>query len=110
MSQYPNAQWRGPVPNQGGLFTAAPRLGVLHIMEGTLAGTDSWFKNPSSQVSAHFGIGKDGTVYQWVDTAFVAWHVASDNGFAIGIEHEGNAGDLLTPEQFAVTAARRIHS
>src|SRR5271166_959556 len=95
MSQYPNAQWRGPVPNQGGPFTAAPRLGVLHIMEGTLAGTDSWFKNPSSQVSAHFGIGKDGTVYQWVDTAFVAWHVASDNGFAIGIEHEGNAGDLL---------------
>ena len=34
-----------------------PELIVLHIMDGTLSGTDSWFADPSSQVSSHYGIG-----------------------------------------------------
>jgi hypothetical protein len=39
---------------------------VIHIMEGTLNGTESWFNTPSSQVSSHYGIGKSGEVRQWV--------------------------------------------
>ena len=70
-------------------------------MMGTLAGTDSWFHDPAAQVSAHFGVGKDGTCYQWVDTATVAWAEASYNGEAISIEHEGISGDSLTPAQIA---------
>lgn len=104
MGIYPKAQWRGPVPNQGGARSAAPRVGVVHIMEGTLSGTDAWFHNPASQVSAHFGIGKDGTVYQWVDTMAVAWHAAAANGYSVGVEHEGNTGDVLTPAQLAADA------
>jgi N-acetyl-anhydromuramyl-L-alanine amidase AmpD len=41
-------------------------------MDGTLAGTDAWFTNPASQVSAQYGIGKNGEVHQYVkeeDTA-----------------------------------------
>jgi len=76
-----------------------PRLMIMHIMQGTLAGTDSWFRNPASQVSAHFGIGKDGKVVQWVDTANQAWHAAQANSYSVGVEHEGFSGDPLTDAQ-----------
>lgn len=51
------------------------KLGVvIHTMVGTLAGTDSYFHNQSSQVSAHYGIDLDGSkVYQWVDESDQAW-------------------------------------
>ncbi|MEO8711903.1 MAG: peptidoglycan recognition family protein [Parafilimonas sp.] len=81
---------------------------VIHIMEGTLAGTDSWFKNPASQVSAHYGIGKAGEVHQYVKETDTAWHAGrvsspswkliktsggafiNPNYYTVGIEHEGN--------------------
>ena len=62
MARYSGAQWR-PISinyNRGGI---APRILIVHIMQGTLAGTDSWFRNPNAQVSAHFGVGKTGTIY-----------------------------------------------
>lgn len=45
------------------------KLGVvIHTMGGNLLGTDSWFKNPTSGVSAHYGVDLDGSpVYQWVE-------------------------------------------
>jgi N-acetylmuramoyl-L-alanine amidase len=46
---------------------------VVHTMGGTLQGTDSWFRNPTSYVSAHYGVGLDGRVHQYVDLANVAW-------------------------------------
>ena len=102
---YPGAVWMGPSPNAGGAMGLV-RLGVVHVMQGTLAGTDSWFMNPSAQVSAHFGIGKNGEVHQYVDTGIVAWAEAAYNGEAISIEHEGNSGDSLTPAQ--ITADRAL--
>lgn len=90
----------GPSPNQGGLIGPV-RLGVVHVMEGTLAGTDSWFMNPSAQVSAHFGVGKNGAVHQYVDTSLIAWAEANYNSVAISVEHEGNSGESLTPQQIA---------
>lgn len=98
MSRYPGAAWRGPVPNfaSGGNH---PRLFVMHIMEGSLDGCDSWFHNPAAQVSANFGNGKDGRLFQWVDTADTAWAQASYNGVAVSVEHEGNTGDSLTAAQ-----------
>ena len=90
----------GPSPNQGGAIGPV-RLGVAHIMEGTLAGTDSWFMDPAAQVSAHFGVGKNGAVHQYVDTSRIAWAEANYNSVAISVEHEGNTGDSLTPQQIA---------
>ena len=98
MAICPFAQWKGPVPNQGGKMGKIT-LGVVHIMQGSLNGSDNWFKNPSAQVSAHFGIGRDGKIYQWVDTANIAWAEANYNSRAISVEHEGFAGDRLTDAQ-----------
>lgn len=77
---------------------------VLHIMQGTLDGSDSWFRNSVSQASAHFGVGKKGQIYQWVDTADRAWAQAAGNTTWLSIEHEGFAGDVLTATQLAATA------
>ena len=76
MARYSGAQWR-PISINYNLGGIAPRILIVHIMQGTLAGTDSWFRNPDAQVSAHFGVGKTGTIYQWVDTANRAWHASA---------------------------------
>lgn len=55
---------------------------VVHTMAGTLSSCDSWFNNPSSQVSAHFGIGLRGEQHQYV-------HL-QDGSWANGILEPGN--------------------
>lgn len=101
--RYPGAEWKPISVNyqHGG---CDPRFIVLHVMQGTLAGTDSWFRNGQAQVSAHFGVGKSGEVIQWVDTGDTAWHAAEANESSIGIEHEGYAGELLTAQQLEADA------
>lgn len=73
--------------NTGGLLS--PNLGlVLHhaVMDGSLF---NFFNNPSAQVSAHFWIGQNGTIEQYVDTGVVAWHGRSLNSRYVGVETEG---------------------
>ena len=64
---------------------------TLHIMVGHLAGTDSVFTRPSSLASAHYGIGADGTIHQYVaetDGSYSDANYASNNS-TISVEHEG---------------------
>lgn len=77
-----------------------PPVGVvLHIQEGNENGTDAWFHNPESQVSAHFGAPLVGGIDQWVAIGDKAWHASGANSHYVGIECEGNSGDKLTTEQ-----------
>lgn len=109
-----------PSPN----FTAGrkifkPEAIIIHIMEGSLSGTDSWFKNPDSKVSAHYGIGKNGEVHQYVAEVNTAWHAGrvnapswplikpaanglfvNPNFYTIGIEHEGNENSDWTEAMY----------
>ncbi len=65
---------------------------VIHDMEGSYAASISWFQNCSSVVSAHYCIrSSDGQITQMVHEADKAWHVGSENGYTVGIEHEGYA-------------------
>ena len=67
---------------------------VIHVTQGSYAGTISWFKNPSAQVSSHYVIrSSDGQVTQMVAEKDTAWHVGTENGYTIGIEHEGFVDD-----------------
>lgn len=48
---------------------------VLHDTQTlNVAGVIAWFNDPSSQVSAHYTIDRDGTIYRHVDEARKAWH------------------------------------
>jgi hypothetical protein len=99
-----SATWR-PIPinhTKGG--QAEVRGVVVHIMAGTLAGTDSWFRNVKAQASSHFGTGKTGALYQWVDTADRAWAQASGNSAWLSVENEGKGGDTLTDAQLNCNA------
>ncbi|VAV83689.1 1,6-anhydro-N-acetylmuramyl-L-alanine amidase [hydrothermal vent metagenome] len=68
---------------------------VIHYTaSGSLDGTTSWFQGPESKVSAHYLVGKDGSVVQMVKEADKAWHAGTSewmgrsncNVFSIGIE------------------------
>ena len=75
----------------------------LHIAEGPLSAVYPWFNRAGAQQSAHFCIGRDGTIEQYVSILDSAWangKVASPtwvglingvnpNTYTISIEHEG---------------------
>jgi N-acetyl-anhydromuramyl-L-alanine amidase AmpD len=98
-------KWIGSPNRTKGRDGFRPEAIVIHVMEGTLAGTDSWFVSPTSQVSAHYGIGKSGEVHQYVAESDAAWHAGrvwgstwnrrrdgvNPNLYTVGIEHEGTA-------------------
>lgn len=81
---------------------------TLHIMVGHLAGTDSVFLNPSSQASAHYGIGANGTVHQYVsedDGSYSDANFASNNS-TISIEHEGGMAGVPCTQACMDASAR----
>ncbi len=114
-----------PSPNfSAGRRGYYPEAIVIHIMEGMLAGTDSWFQNPKSKVSAHYGIGINGEIHHYVRESDTAWHAgrvndpqwslikrdAADdkfinpNYYTIGIEHEGYKESKWTAEMYDSSA------
>ncbi|SRR5690625_761618 len=64
---------------------------VIHYIVGTLAAADATFANPSSGVSAHYGIG-EGALHQYVSEMNTAWHAGDFpmNQRSIGIEHSAD--------------------
>jgi len=75
-------------------------------MAGSVRSADAKFKNPASQISAHYGVGLDGRVVQWVaesDTAFHAGNSDMDLS-SIGIEHEDD-GNYDAPRTDALYSA-----
>jgi N-acetylmuramoyl-L-alanine amidase len=95
---------------------------VVHIIVGSLASADGTFSTPDLALprSAHYGVGKDGTVHQYVseeDTAFHAGIVdrptaplvvrklpVNPNHYTVGIEHEGKPDDLWPEAQLEASA------
>ena len=81
---------------------------TLHIMVGHLAGTDSVFLNANSQASAHYGIGADGAIHQYVsenDGSYSDANFTSNNS-TISIEHEGGMDGIPCTQACMNTSAR----
>ncbi len=96
---------------------------VDHIIVGSIESANGWFNNPQSEVSAHFGVAKDGRVWQWVSTNDTAWangkteqvdqsvpwlvnavnNKVNPNSLTVSIEHEGNTGDVFPEAQYLAT-------
>lgn len=104
-----------------------PEFIVIHIMAGTMAGTDAWFNNPNSGVSAHSGVSRMGEVHDYVHSTDRAWHagvmntkgatfkdfkyeggrLVDVNAYTLGLEHEGTA-DVEIPLTCYLASARKI--
>lgn len=93
-TDYGPALWN---PANSGNYTVASRPSssaisyvIIHTAQGSYSGTINWFKNASSNVSAHYVIrSSDGQITQMVREKDVAYHVRSYNSSSVGIEHEG---------------------
>lgn len=89
---------------------------VLHATVGSFDSARSWLTSPSSKVSTHYLIRKDGYIAQLVDESRAAWHAGvSEYGAlnsegvklgSIGIELE-NANDGHDPYPLAQLSACR---
>lgn len=93
-----------------------PEIHVLHIMQGSLSGTDSHFNNTVVDASTHFGIGKNGEIHQYVSEEHGAWGNGlltnpdwewakafpgvNPNLYSLSYELEGMSGDSPTAEQW----------
>lgn len=107
-------KWKPVVNYSKGRFGFKPEAIVIHTAEGWLAGAYSWFNNPSSQVSSHYMIGKNGEIWQFVADEDTAWHAGgvsnaswskikqgiNPNLYTIGIENEGFAGEDFTEAMY----------
>mgnify|MGYP001596412415 CR=1 FL=1 len=95
--RFSRAAWR-PLAAGHPPVMARHDIVCLHTMVGNLSGTDALFKkNGWSGTESHFGIGgtwgdgKDGVIYQWVDTAYRADANLNGNHRVISIETGDNA-------------------
>lgn len=101
-------KWIGSPNHYNGRNGYAVTHITLHIMVGHLAGTDSVFLNPDSQASAHYGIGANGSVHQYVsedDGSYSDANFASNNS-TISIEHEGGMAGVPCTQACMDASAR----
>ncbi|GAB4186416.1 MAG: hypothetical protein Tsb002_10810 [Wenzhouxiangellaceae bacterium] len=86
---------------------------TIHTMQGSYAGTISWFQNNPVSVSAHYLVrSSDGQVTQMVRENRAAHHVRSHNGYTLGIEHEGfveNGSSWYTTAMYNASSALTRH-
>ncbi len=113
------ADWAGSPNFWPGRPNGQPIALVVHTMGGTLDGAMGEFANPASSASAHYGIGLDGRVDQYVDLSDRAWANGilepghgwpgptwlSPNELSVSIETEdlGDPGQPVTEAQYQAT-------
>jgi N-acetyl-anhydromuramyl-L-alanine amidase AmpD len=89
---------------------------VDHIMCGTFEGCRSWFTNPNSWASSHFGISRDGNIDQYISLLDAAWANGAVNHpdpiaapvytghnpnlVSWSVEHEGWPEDVWTERMY----------
>jgi len=105
--------WRGPIPASNytvGREGARVELIVDHWTVVMFEGAIRRFKDPTSRLSAHYVIGRDGRIAQLVSEDDTAYH-AGDYGVnlrSIGIEHE--AGPAMEPTDALYAASAQLHA
>lgn len=119
MARMPGAIWKPLASN----WSSQPRMKAydifcLHTMVGTLSGSDGWFRSGNGAgyagAESHFGVGPDGTIWQWQDTDFQAdanvdggWHVISSENADMGApfpKWSGSDVPAFTPQQVEANA------
>ncbi len=105
----PVEQWPSPNFNE-----RRPNFVILHHSSNDTADAAlATLTNPARQVSAHYLIGRDGTIYYLVDELARAWHAGESywsgvrdmNSASIGIELDNNGDEPFADPQIAALLA-----
>jgi hypothetical protein len=85
---------------------------IIHTMVGTWQSAANRFGAYGTQVSAHYGVGYDGSLYHWLEEYWTAYHAGNYamNQRSIGIEHEdmGNYNSPR-PDTLYATSAKLVY-
>ncbi len=101
MARYSGAKW-DPLPEHGEEGPNNPRLFIVHIIVGSLAGAEAWFRRRDVHTESHFGLGKgheDSPFEQWLDTNEEADTNWDANGISITVETAGMPDEPFTQFQ-----------
>ncbi len=120
----PQVTWIGSCNYSKGRGGHRPEAVVIHVMDDDMPSVDRWFNTPKGPhndlpVSAHYGVGRDGRVHQYVHEMDTAWHAGrlsgccwpllkrgvNPNRYTVGIEHEGTPHEPWTDAKYAASAA-----
>ncbi|MGW0807799.1 N-acetylmuramoyl-L-alanine amidase [Nonomuraea sp. NPDC002799] len=111
-TDYPSATW---VAANSGNYAVSSRPTsdtidriVIHVTQGSYAGTISWFQNAAANVSSHYVVrSSDGAITQMVREKDRAFHAGDYNRRSVGIEHEGfvNNASWFTDAMYRSSAA-----
>ena len=90
------------------------RIGILHVDAGNVYDLHDFFAHRSGGIEAHGHIPKDGTLFQYRDTAFQADANQDANDFALSFETQGLGSGEWTDAQIAMIKrvmlwAREVH-
>ncbi len=96
---------RVPVRTHGGRWPRGHPIGVVfHYTAGCSGSIGPVLE--ARGVSAHFCVGREGAIEQYVPLTRVAWHADRANGLYLGIEHTALPGSCdLTDRQLEASAA-----
>ncbi|GAB4283034.1 MAG: hypothetical protein Kow0068_07780 [Marinilabiliales bacterium] len=101
---FPNCSWVESPNHYTGWNGHVVSAIAIHTVQGSYTGCISWFQNSSANASTHYVVASNsayaGQVTQMVDESNAAWHIGSENYYAIGYEHEGYIDD---PSWYTVT-------
>ena len=101
-----------PTPHKSDRGGYKPSMVVIHGDAGkTDEGTIAWLADPTSKVSYHYLVGRNGRIYQFVPEQQKAWHagisrynnekvVNSVNPFSIGLCFANNGTEPFTDIQY----------
>ena len=104
----PRPIFERPSPNWSDRGGVAIDCVVIHDTECPEADSAlAWFASPSSRVSAHYVIDRDGTIYRCVEDEVSAWHAgdcvfegsADVDARSIGVDLVGFASTAYMPAQ-----------
>ena len=102
MSIMPGAVWR-PISVPGGLSRRTPgRAIILHVAASEAASLFGFF-NGNGSANSHFYVAKNGTIEQYVDTAYQSWASMAANKNTISVETQGG---VTNPDGEPWTAAQ----
>ena len=112
MAIYPKAIWKGPAPASNYSpysQNPGPKICfVTHVIVGSAQSAIGEFLTPGKQLSAHFVVDFDGTIYQILDTNDCAYAQAAGNYppiAGIAIEFAGTPDVPMTDAQLLSGAA-----